>query len=319
MSRMDEAPQQTERSRTWFRPIAYVLLIVAVATCQESPVAPGGPGSADATGVVSESSDAGSGSVAAAFPHWNQNFNFGTDGWYGSETTEPALAWCGNVTWYGDGGGPVLPSRSRGYATVAEEPCSPTTLGTFPDLAGSPWAPGPDLANFSSFWPQSGFAMQLDVYLDPTWTGSAPICMYPLEFPLAEPCNYFALDETAVFTLAASLRELSSDPEHGVFHYFAVPVYGNGSELSIFGSEITREGWYTFEWSFQDEGDGLAVDFELSERRGGLVLSQSLNRFYSPEPTSALNPADLGSGYLWFVSITPGLELPIDEHRMRRR
>jgi len=205
--------------------------------------------------------------------------------------------------------GGALPSAGRGYATVELGPCNAFWTGMFgPAHVNGPWAPGLDFALFSESFPRSGFVMELDVYLDPDWTANS-----------LEPgtLNFFAPPD-AIFTLAASVRELASAPPTPVFHYFAVPVMPDDCALSILGRSVTEEGWYTFRYVFRDEGGRLAVDFELRERRGGKMFTQPLGtRFLSGLPTSDLATADIGSGYLWFAGLTPDLELPIDEHRIR--
>ncbi|NIP81875.1 MAG: hypothetical protein GWM90_22730 [Gemmatimonadetes bacterium] len=40
--------------------------------------------------------------------------------------------------------------------------------------------------------------------------------------------------------------------------------------------------------------------------------------FFGLQDPASLVPAHFGSGYVWFASISPGLELPIDEYRVRR-
>lgn len=63
--------------------------------------------------------------------------------------------------------------------------------------------------------------------------------------------------------------------------------------------EITSSGWYTFEWMFQDKGDGtLEVDLNLKDDTGSTLFTETRN-----------NPADVvatevgGNRYMWFTFI----------------
>lgn len=303
-------------------PLLIGLLMLTVSACQEALTDPDGLSSAtaaaDATTAVGDELN---GRHDERFPHWLQTFNHGTEGWYGGDEAG-MIGWCGDVSWHRRGTGPVSPSRSSGYATVAQGECNAFWGGAFPNLLGAPWAPGPEASNFSSFWPRSGFLMQLDIYLDPSWTNSSIPCEFPTEepfFPPLQPCNYFAVHPNSVFTIAASLRETVRPPGlDDVFTYFAVPVMPGSGALSIFGHDITRPGWYTFKWSFRDDGGQVEVLFELSERRGGPIFTESIEQRLYGGTTSSLAPRNWGSGYLYFVRISPHLEIPIDHHHLRR-
>lgn len=295
------------RSRNLARrvgPLLGGLVVVALAGCDDAPTA---VDRADLAGdVTTEASDAAAARSSSAFPNWTQGFNHDTEGWYGGET-EGELGWCGTVERHDRGSGNVTPSAGRGYATVSQGPCNAFWAGQFgPDLVNAPGAYGPDFSNFSEEWPTAGFVQELDVYLDPDWEANPPP---------PPSVNFFAPPGT-VLTYAATVRELSADPF--VFHYFGVPVLPGGDGLSILGHDVTEAGWYTFRHVFRDENGRLAVDFELAERRGGTLFSEPIaTEFYTGVPTADLVPADLGSGYVWFAAIAHGLEVPIDEHRMR--
>jgi hypothetical protein len=296
------------------RPLALItvtLLIGTLASCERAPTGadrfdalqPPGPQTSAASALNS----------AAPFKNWHQGFNHGTTAWYGGDTPGP-LGWCGQITQVEKGGGSLQPSAGQAYATVEQGVCNDFWDGIFSapgaTLVNGPWAPGPDFGLFSSVWPTGGFVMELDIYLDPSWTVGA-----------LEPgtVNFFA-PPGAVFTYAASLRELGSPADaFGTFYYFAVPVMPNDGKLTVLGHDVTEAGWYTFRHVFSDDGGELAVDFELAERSGGTLFTEPITtEFFSGAPTSNLIPTDLGSGYIWFASIAPGLELPIDEHRLRR-
>lgn len=279
------------------------LLFLNSTACSDSPASP------EASTSVASATNSN-----APFKTWHQGFNHGTEGWFGEETAG-SLGWCGEIAQVDRRDGDVEPSAGAGYATVAQSTCNDFWDGIFSPIFGAtlvngPWGPGPDFALLSNVWPSGGFVMELDIYLDPSWTAG-----------ILDPgtVNPFTPPGT-VFTYLASLRELGSpDNAFGTFHYFGVPVLPDNGKLSIFGHEVTAAGWYTFRHVFSDDGGGLAVDFELAERRGGTLFAVPITtRFFSGEPTSDLTPTDVGSGYVWFAGIASGLELPIDEHRVRR-
>lgn len=274
---------------------------VAVTACEEHPTTPD-------PALQPQASSASMANSNAPFISWHQGFNHGTDGWYGAETAGD-IGWCGTIEQVIRGEGTVRPSAGRGYAVVTQGTCNAFYDAIFSapgaTLVNGPWAPGPDLALFSEVWPASGFVMLLDVYLDPSWT---PAALAP------GTVNYLAPAGT-VFTLAASVSELAT----GALHYFFVPVFPDNGNLSILGHSVDAAGWYTFRFVFGDDGGQLTVDFELAARTGAtLFTAPILTRFFTGEPTSDLATAALGSGYLWFAAISPGLELPIDEHQLRK-
>ncbi|MGD8322230.1 MAG: hypothetical protein PVJ02_17395 [Gemmatimonadota bacterium] len=215
---------------------------------------------------------------AAPFQAWHQGFNHGTGGWIGSETAGPG-GWCGTIEARSTGDGPLAPSAGSGYAVVRHGPCNDYWAGAFPAGSG-PYSPG---AGYGTAWPEGGWVAQLDVYLDPGQVGEG---------------------ET-LFTLAASVDLL----QEGEFHYFFVPVTGTSDGLSVDGIRVTDAGWYTFRHVFSDEDGALRDTFELA--RGQQVMGSS-------STDTGLDPADVSSGYLWFVAIKDGVDLPIDEHRVRR-
>lgn len=249
----------------------------------------------------------------APFQTWHQGFNHDTEGWYGGET-EGVLGWCGEIEHVDRRESDLEPSAGRGYATVAQGECNEHWDEVFSPpgatLVNGPYAPGPDFALFSETWPTSGLATELDIYLDPTWTAN------PLE---PGTVNFFAPSGT-VFTYLASLRLLDSPAdENATFMYFGVAVFPDNGALSILDHSVTEAGWYTFRHVFRDEGGELAVDFQLVQRNGGILFTEPLEtEFFSGEPTSSFVSTDLGSGYLFFPAISPGIQLPIDEHRVRQ-
>lgn len=243
----------------------------------------------------------------SVFPSVNQGFEDGTDGWFGA-AREGGLGFCGEVTRRSGEFSGVSASTGDGFATVAAGGCNEfwTQRGA---PGGAPWAPGPDFDFFSPEWPAGGgYVTELDIYLDPTWTG-----------PGAAP----------VFIFTASIRDLDSpSDQNGEFRYFFVPVVGDGEGLTIFGARIEQPGWYTFRHVLTDGGGQLRVQFELSDGSGTNLVALPLQEAIDfvvmdapppvpvPVPIGEIVPTQFGSGYLWFVTIAPGVEIPIDRHRV---
>lgn len=234
-----------------------------------------------------------SGAAAAAFPTWHQGFNHGTSGWITDETSG-AVGWCGDISQFDRGSGPVFPSAGRGYAAVEWGGCN-DFWSRFFDASG-PYSPG---AGFSKGWPQSGFVFELDIYLDPDWE---------------------SVSEGTAFVHTASLC-IQDDGRcvytNFAFRYFAVPVVVGEETLNVAGHPLGDEGWYTFRHVFDSEGGSLSVDFQLARNGVTLFTEPITTTFLTGEATSSLEVDDLGSGYLWFAAIADGLRLPIDEHRVR--
>ena len=293
----------TNTPRPWTpRPVllAIGLACLVPIACSDSPAGTDRPAASTSVASVLNSN--------APFQNWHQGFNHDTEGWYGEET-EGALGWCGEIEQLDRHAGDLRPSAGGGYATVALGGCNDfwtTETGFFSeDLVNAPWAPGPDFSLFSDVWPASGFVYELDIYLDPSWTPNEP--EPPLFNDQAPPGT--------VFTYVASVREIATDR----FFYFAVPVLSENGGLSIFGHTIDESGWYTFRHLFAEDGGRLSVTFELASRSGGTLLTEPIaTEFFGQDADLAeLAVTELSSGYLWFAAIADGLELPIDEHRMR--
>jgi len=279
------------------------VLPMFVVACSESPTTPTTFGSSNP--AIVPQSDASLLNSNAPFKNWHQGFNQGTAGWFDRETTG-SLGWCGEIE---QNAGGVGPSAGRTYATVAQSGCNAFWSSIFgPGFRSGPWAPGPDFAGFSTVWPKGGFVVELDIYLDPTWTAEA-----------LDPGSFILGPGGTVFTYSVSVRELASPADaFGSFRYFAVPVISDGGKLLVFGREVSEAGWYTFRHVIGNDDGRLAVDFELAERRGGTLFTIPVVTTLFGETVSDLSATDFGSGYIWFLSISPGLDLPIDEHRVRR-
>lgn len=299
----------------------FLFLSMVVVSCDDQPTSPDQSSSAVTGAAVAPATSTGAHQASssgvvhsrAPFSNWYQGFNHGTDGWYGAETAG-ALGWCGQIGQVAGRGGSIAPSAGRGYATVSQGTCNTfyDDEFSFPGvtLVGAPWAPGPNFAALFRPWPDAGYVMELDIYLDPAYEAVGPEeGTYVFEFPTWKG---------AVFGYSVSFATL----DDGAFHYLWTPVMSGVDKLLVGGGEyeVTEAGWYTFRYVFNDDGGALAVDFELAKRRGGTVHTESLDAlFYAP----SLSPADflvsnVGTGYAWFTSISRGLTLPIDEYHVRQ-
>jgi hypothetical protein len=223
-------------------------------------------------------------------PEWHQGFESDTSGWIDGSIAGRA-GWCGIITRYDRGSGPVAPSVGSGYALVENGDCN-EFWQTNPDntwIVSGPFAP---FGGFSESWPQSGFVTELDIYLDPGW------------------------DEDTIFDYYVSMNLLDTPGDAG-FRYFRFPVEKNGEALLVVGHEVSVADWYTFRVRFREESGQLAVDFELA-RDGRVVYAQPMTTtaFYGAA-TSSFEVSNIGTGYSWFDSISDGLQLPIDQHKYR--
>jgi len=219
------------------------------------------------------------------YPAWQQGFEHDTDGWI-TDDVPGAVGWCGDITRYDRGSGPVAPSVGHGYAVVANGACNEYWMNNGWPVSG-PYAPfGGD---YSESWPQSGFVTELDIYLDPNW-----------------------MDGTG-FNYYVGMRVLDENS----FRYFVIPTVAENGALLVAGNEINQAGWYTFRVRFRDEGGQLAVDFELAQK-GRVVFAQPMTTtaFYGAT-TSSFKVSNIGTGYSWFDAISDGLQLPIDQHKYR--
>jgi hypothetical protein len=277
------------------------LLGLGLTGCDLADTAPEGNESQGTAAPTADSSSPTANSNAP-FPVFHQGFNQGVEPWVGNETPGP-FGWCGTIERVDRrSGSGIAPSAGRAYATVEDGPCN----DFYAFIPGSAPASGPDPELLSTTWPRSGFVQQLDIYLDPEGYGT---------------------DEG--FTYANSVCTLTDGscvPGPTAFTYFAIQVVKDGDDLLVAGQDVGAEpGWYTFRHVFGSEGGTLTVDFELVEN-GQPLLTTPITTTFRPGPpgesdpplTSSFDVADLGSGYIWFVSIAKDLKLPIDEHILRR-
>jgi hypothetical protein len=239
----------------------------------------------------------------APFPTLHQGFEHDTEPWVDREVAG-GLGWCGSIERVDRGAGEVTPSAGSGFATVEDGACNAFWTDVFGEaFTSAPASLHPDA--LSAVWPASGFVQELDVHLDPAAASDG------LHFLYANSLCVLADDGTCA----------TSDTDAGVFdfRYFAVAVTADGGTLSVAGHEVNEAGWYTFRHVFGSEADGaLTVDFQLVQDGQALVTEPIAGTLLTGESTSDLDVDDLGSGYVWFVSVADGLELPIDEHRVRQ-
>lgn len=284
------------------------LLALTLGACEETP-----------TDVdVSPSSESMTNSNAD-FPVLHQGFNHDTGPWV-DQGDEGLLGWCGTIEQIDrrDGVDPA-PSAGRGYATVENGGCNEFYREIFGEAFTSAPASGPNPDLSSTTFPESGFVQQVDIYLDPAHPAGN-------ETVVIGPDGGFALAGTddVVFNYANSLCVLGDDGtcpldtfDDVEFRYFAVPVTKNEGDLLVAGRKVEEAGWYTFRHVFGSDDGALTVVFELVQDGRPLFTESIENTLLTGEATSDFDVSDLGSGYVWFVSVADGLELPIDEHRLR--
>lgn len=282
------------------------VLMLAVAACVgDDPIDPSPGDVADAARAASMARS------QAPFVTWHQGFQHGVDGWYDARTAGP-LGWCGFIDAVDarpSGEGDVAPSAGRGYATVTGGPCN----DYWPIPGGGPYAPGPDAALFSDAWPRAGYVTELDIHLDPAWSGEHQGLLsdfYP---------NTLVQLGATVFPLDYQVGDAHSGP-----HWFATVDAVSGEEaLTVFDHRIDEAGWYTFRFVFSEEEGSVRAAFELRDRSGRL-----LTRVDPHDPVALQGPVKVpfgaelptdgyGSGHIWFFDVPADVALPIDEHRVR--
>ena len=241
---------------------------------------------------------------------WHQGFERETEGWYDGEDEAP-WGWCGVIeTPEERGGGPgnVAPSAGQGYALVSAGPCNDYWREFLP--GGAPYAPGPEGSLFSDEWPDAGYVTELDVYLRPSWSDTYE----------------GMLSRDSIIQLGATVFELDYEiPDFHPFPHWIVTVDAVPAQeaLTVFDHRIDEAGWYTFRFVFSEEDGEVQAAFELSDHGGELLtrvkdLQPMEAQGSSMVPFNGEVPADqYGSGHIWFLDIAPGLQLPIDEHRVR--
>lgn len=221
------------------------------------------------------------------FVDWHQGFESGVEGWI-TDSTPGAEGWCGEIEHRDVSSGPVEPSEGEGYAVVRQGPCNAYWQETAGFDASGPTTPG---AGFPQAWPDAGYTVEMDVYLDP---GSG-----------------------TQFRLAASVTLLNPEDPSSPFRYFLTEVMPEGDGLSVLGEVVTEGRWHTLRYAFGDEDGVLTVNAELL-RDGEVVASAPVTTTaYSGEETSSFDVAELGTGYIFFETLGEETELAIDEYHVR--
>lgn len=240
-----------------------------------------------ASAESSEVADSGMANSNADFPVWHQGFNHDTEGWITDET--PGLfGWCGDIQQIDRAEGAVRPSAGRGYAVVEHGACNDFYDDLFPEGSG----PGSSGVDFSTEWPAGGFVYELDVHLDPAWEAGTS------------------------FVLSASFNQPDMPYPTGV-RYFTTNVTATGDAVLVGDHEVTEAGWYTFRYVFASDAGVLDATFQLTDHGRTLDTVDLATTVFTGESTGSFDVADVGTGYIYFVMLSDGLDLPIDEHRMR--
>ena len=218
------------------------------------------------------------------YSEWHQYFERDAD-WWLTDDVEGPMGRCGDITRYERGSGPVAPSAGHGYAVVENGGCNDYYLAQGFQESG-PYAPH---GGYSDSWPQSGWVVSLDIYLDPAWAPGTG------------------------FDLYISMRML----DDGSLRYFLVPATKAGGMLRVAGHEIDRAGWYTVRMRYAEENGHLDAKLELAQRGRVLFAQPMTSTVFTGEATSSFAVANVGTGYFWFDAISDGLALPIDQHKYR--
>ena len=250
----------------------------------------------------------------ADFPVFHQVFNHNTHPWATKEDAGPT-GWCGSIE-HKDrrSNGEISPVVGRGYATITHGVCNEFWDDVFVNADEAPFPDGftsapattlePGL--LSTKFPASGYVQQLDIYLDPA---------YPAENEAPTFIDPLGIDDV-VFSFANTVGNQTQVILEAEFVYFTTFVVKENGSLKIGDYQVDEAGWYTFRHVFGSEDGSLTVDFELLQNRQ-LLYTESIDTSLSGVPTSDLTTDDLGSAYLWFPTIADGVELPIDQHRLR--
>ena len=283
------------RSTSTFPPLRLAAALIAglffLVACDMEPIAPEAEAALEAT-AEAQGAALNMANSMALFPTWQQNFQHDIEGW-----EYQGAGWCGSMERVearrgGSAGSAISPSVGSAFARIAHSDCSDGWEVIFPDGSGPASSVMPEGESF----PDAGYVMDLDIYLDPDW------------------------DDGTAFEYSASFRVLDQDsPAH--FRYYMHDVAAADGVLTIDGHSVSEAGWYTFRHRFAADDDGmLAVHFEV--RKGGQqVFSEELPMVVDfavgAVPTNSFPVSNVGNAYLWFPSLTAGLELAIDRQMMR--
>jgi hypothetical protein len=263
--------------------------------------------------------------ASAPLRSWHQGFESDVTGWYDAGT-DLELGWCGSIEAVDArprASASLRPSVGNGYAEVRAGPCNDYwSAQGIP--AGAPYAPGPDAVLYSESWPAAGYVSELDVYLDPAWSGTAVGSLGLFLNPTPYPAS--------ILQLAATImpRDYQLGTPHPAPHWFAsVDAVPGEAALLVEGHRIEEAGWYSFRFIFSDQRGEVRAAFELRDRTGGVLtrvnplLPEALAGPIRVPFAESLLSADYGSGHLWFFDapLNPATFAPvpvaIDEHRVR--
>lgn len=207
----------------------------------------------------------------------------------------------------------MKPSAGRGFALVTNDACNDDWSSEFgAEFTSGPASdPNPDLLSSTS--PVSGFVQELDIYLDPEYPSGVSKTIFNSEGDYSP-----AGDEDVVFTYANSVCQSCELGPAFQPLYFGISVVKDSDHLLVDDYEVKKKGWYTFRQVFGSDVDGsLTVRFQLLKKGMPLHTKAIGTTLLSGIQTNSLETESLGNGYIWFVSIADGLQLPIDENSMR--
>lgn len=245
---------------------------------------------------------------------WQQRFDTDTDGWVDNETTGEN-GWCGSIEHLDAESGPVMPSAGSGYAVVEYGLCNEfwSSRGVF---MGGPFAPQEN--RFDSF-PAGGIISELDVYLDPDWEegsgfdfnirvigrgSGCPTILCPLG-PGTGHTGHFVL-HVAADSSTGGLLVASS--EQGPRRRRDVVNVTRRDLETLNHFEVVSAGWYTLRYTLQEDEGDLVVDVQLVHDEEVLFTETQIMRLRGREVLGLLRS--------WFVFVTDGLRLAIDEHKV---
>ncbi|WP_147316854.1 hypothetical protein [Wenzhouxiangella sp. 15190] len=226
------------------------------------------------------------------FENWRQSFEDDTAGWVTSADPGPT-GWCGeieriNISDLMCEADEIRPLSGDNHAIVRHGQCNDFFSETFPDGSG----PASSLRLLNESFPEGGFTSSVNIYLDPGWA------------------------EGAEFGYADAFQDL--DAEFPNFRYLFIPVARTETGLFVGEFQVTEAGWYTFSTVYSSgKGNHLSAEFVLSRHDWPLYSQSHDVTLLSEEPVDSFKTHNTSSAYIWFVYISPGLDLAIDEEQMR--
>lgn len=225
------------------------------------------------------------------FENWRQSFEDDTGGWV-TRADPGETGWCGeiervNISDLMCVADEIRPLSGDSHAIVRHGQCNEFWSGLIPDGSG----PASSFRPLNESFPDGGYVSSLNIYLDPTW------------------------DEGAGFGYADAFQDL--DAEFPNFRYLFVPVARTETGLFVGEFQVTEAGWYTFSTVYSGKGKRLSADFVLSRHDWPLYSQSHDVTLLSEETVDSFNIDNTSNAYIWFVYISQGLDLAIDEEQMR--